>query len=212
MKCKCGRSFVATRRGKGALMCRFCVSNRRRFLLKKKCVEYLGGRCIKCGYDKCVGSLVFHHRNPKTKEFTISGNHCKSWESIQRELDKCDLLCTNCHHELHYLEREYSRFEEEFLDVPIKNMVYCNNCGREFESYITSNKRFCSTTCAGQASKKIEWPEISELISKIRKSSFSRVSQELNVSDNAIRKHLRKHGVDPKNIRSIKDNRFVVET
>lgn len=62
-------------------------------------VKYLGGSCIKCGYNKTYSALTFHHRNPKEKEFQISGQ-IRSWKKIKIELDKCDLLCSNCHIEL----------------------------------------------------------------------------------------------------------------
>ena len=63
-------------------------------------IEYLGGKCAICGYDKCLRALSFHHIDPSTKSFGISGNHCLSWEKIKNELDKCILLCSNCHMEL----------------------------------------------------------------------------------------------------------------
>lgn len=68
---------------------------------KKKLVDYKGGKCIMCGYDKCIDALEFHHRDPIEKDFTISG---KSWsfERLKSEADKCDLVCSNCHKEIHY--------------------------------------------------------------------------------------------------------------
>lgn len=74
----------------------------RRQKLKEMAVEYLGGKCIECGYNKCIWSLSFHHRNSKEKDFTISQNSTLRWDKIKNELDKCDLLCSNCHAELHY--------------------------------------------------------------------------------------------------------------
>lgn len=67
---------------------------------KIELVEYKGGKCIKCGYDKCVNSLEFHHIDPTKKDFTISG---KSWsiERLKKEADKCILVCSNCHKEIH---------------------------------------------------------------------------------------------------------------
>ena len=79
------------------------VKNRRQ-RLKEMGVEYLGGKCMKCGYDKCIAALEFHHRNPEEKEFGISRYQNLSWSRIIVELDKCDLLCSNCHKELHYEE------------------------------------------------------------------------------------------------------------
>lgn len=69
---------------------------------KIKAVQYLGSKCKKCGYNKCVQALEFHHRNPKEKEFSFSKYSNHSWMKIKKELDKCDLLCANCHREEHY--------------------------------------------------------------------------------------------------------------
>lgn len=79
------------------------VKNRRQ-KLKKMSVAYLGGKCIKCGYDKCIWALDFHHRDMEEKEFGISKYQNLSWDKIKKELDKCDLLCANCHREKHYSE------------------------------------------------------------------------------------------------------------
>lgn len=77
-------------------------------ILKNKLIQYKGGKCEKCGYDKCEGALQFHHRNPQEKEFTLSqvnlNNTNFSIDIMYQEVDKCDLLCANCHAEIHYLE------------------------------------------------------------------------------------------------------------
>ncbi len=67
--------------------------------LKKTLVEYKGGCCEKCGYDKCVRALQFHHKNPNEKEFTIS-YVTNSLKRMMKEVDKCMLLCANCHAEV----------------------------------------------------------------------------------------------------------------
>jgi hypothetical protein len=68
---------------------------------KKKAVEYKGGKCQICGYDKCYRSLDFHHIDPTRKDFTISHIDCRSFENIKHELDKCIIVCKNCHGEIH---------------------------------------------------------------------------------------------------------------
>jgi hypothetical protein len=70
---------------------------------KKEIVELCGGKCIICGYSKSLNSLCFHHREPKTKLFGLSKETIwkKKWEDILSEVAKCDLLCTNCHGEIH---------------------------------------------------------------------------------------------------------------
>lgn len=72
---------------------------------KLKAVEYKGGKCIKCGYDKCINALEFHHINPLEKDINLNTrglNRKKSFEKQKLELDKCILVCANCHREIHY--------------------------------------------------------------------------------------------------------------
>ena len=59
------------------------------------------GKCIICGYNKSLHALTFHHRNPEEKEGTVGQMLDWSWDKLKAELDKCDLLCSNCHKELH---------------------------------------------------------------------------------------------------------------
>lgn len=75
--------------------------------VKISLVEYKGSKCEKCEYNKCIRSLEFHHLDPNEKDFTISG---KSWsfERLKKEVDKCILVCSNCHNEIHYLQEEAS--------------------------------------------------------------------------------------------------------
>jgi 5-methylcytosine-specific restriction endonuclease McrA len=75
---------------------------KRRKKVRLKAIEALGGKCMRCGYNKCMDALEFHHKNPTDKDFCISGKgYCRSWEKVSKELEKCDLLCANCHRELH---------------------------------------------------------------------------------------------------------------
>lgn len=68
------------------------------FLAKLK--EAKGGKCIRCGYNKCLKALEFHHLDPSQKDFTISNDHFKLIEAVE-ESKKCILICSNCHKELH---------------------------------------------------------------------------------------------------------------
>ena len=116
MKCvKCGqiekkpyKVKTGKRKGKIQSYCRKCnhqnTLNRQREF-KQKCVEYKGGRCVICGYDKYIGSLDFHHLDPSQKDFAISHmkqtSFAKNETIIKQELDKCILVCKNCHCEIH---------------------------------------------------------------------------------------------------------------
>ena len=68
---------------------------------KRLCVIYKGGKCCRCGYDKSIRSLQFHHRDPTIKESNIAPLCRVSLEIPKAELDKCDLVCANCHGEIH---------------------------------------------------------------------------------------------------------------
>jgi predicted HNH restriction endonuclease len=72
--------------------------------IKRKLIAYKGGRCEKCGYSKdYISVFCFHHKDPKQKDFGIAG--CKQrYEKMIKEVDKCILLCHNCHNELHEQE------------------------------------------------------------------------------------------------------------
>jgi len=64
-------------------------------------VGLLGGRCSRCGYDRCVAALEFHHREPAEKRFNLSAdNLLRRWELVQEEATKCDLVRANCHREI----------------------------------------------------------------------------------------------------------------
>jgi hypothetical protein len=73
----------------------------RQIKLKKQAVEYKGGCCLLCGYNKYYGALDFHHLDPKNKKIQISNVKKLKFESIKKELDKCVCICKNCHAEVH---------------------------------------------------------------------------------------------------------------
>ena len=85
----------------------------------------MGGKCSKCDYDDCPSALTFHHRIKSTKSFSI-GNCGKSIRSItdilgdiKEELDKCDILCMNCH----ILEHSNIEFYEKYKDKIIEKSI-----------------------------------------------------------------------------------------
>lgn len=75
---------------------------KRRKKVRALSLEHKGGSCEICGYNKCSQALDFHHIDPKKKHFGISAKgYTRSWEKVLSELDKCILLCSNCHREVH---------------------------------------------------------------------------------------------------------------
>lgn len=83
-------------------------------------INYKGGKCIVCGYNKCFAAMDFHHIKGDSKESTIadlisksSGNSKSPIEFLKSELDKCVLLCANCHREYH----------AGFITLPLEEIV-----------------------------------------------------------------------------------------
>lgn len=67
---------------------------------KLRAIEYMGGRCQQCGYDRCAQALEFHHIDPELKTSNFTNLKCWGWDKLQAELDKCVMLCANCHREV----------------------------------------------------------------------------------------------------------------
>lgn len=104
----CGRLYThEPHKGHSWTRCNSCMANgkkdgtNKRIDRKKKAVEYKGGACQLCGYSRCLRALSFHHRDPAEKDMKIGASFNRSWEACRIELDKCVLVCANCHMEIH---------------------------------------------------------------------------------------------------------------
>jgi len=99
--CKECRKEYKPGHGKLKDICSTCYRLAYRNKTKQKAIEYKGGCCSVCGYDKYIGSLQFHHVYPEDKSFIISNLSFNKFDSLVDELDKCILVCSNCHGEIH---------------------------------------------------------------------------------------------------------------
>lgn len=59
--------------------------------------------CVSCGWNKHLEILHFHHPKKENKEGDVS--HISSLTKLKKEMEKCILLCPNCHYWLHYQEQ-----------------------------------------------------------------------------------------------------------
>lgn len=97
----CGRKYTYKREGKSKTRCNSCYTRRSRALARVRAYAYKGNKCLVCGYDRCMENLHFHHVNPEEKLFDVGTNINLSWERVKNELDKCVVLCSIHHTELH---------------------------------------------------------------------------------------------------------------
>ncbi len=163
--------------------------------LKKEAIEYLGGSCKSCGYSKNIKALEFHHRDPKEKDFEIGSVRYKTLEDIKPELDKCDVLCANCHKEEHDLIWRNSgsynkKLYEEILNETLREKqvrtcktknTFCIDCNAKIFIYATR-----CVKCNAASKEKISWPSDSELEILVNTNSMVALSKKLGISDRAI--------------------------
>ena len=122
---KCGKELPLTEyysRGNGKLRaeCKKCHSNyvKNKYQERKNLVNEikLDIGCAKCG-EKRPYMLDFHHKDPSIKDTTIARltSNRNNIEDIQKEIDKCIVLCSNCHREFHHFEFIDNITIEEYL-------------------------------------------------------------------------------------------------
>jgi len=171
---------------------------------KLKLIEYKGGKCEICGYCKpCPRAYHFHHLDPSQKDFGIGGYGIpRSFDRLKIEVDKCQLLCSNCHSEIH--DEEYKKDRDQGLEKCKKRMeslvkrkvVSCQNCSVEF-SQDHGNQVYCSTRCSRHGSRKVERPPKEKLEGMIKEgSSWIELGREHGVSDSAVKKWAIAYGIE----------------
>lgn len=140
-------SIIQEELDKCVLYCRNChqelhfnerCSNDNRQITKQIYIEYKGNECEECGYNKCQASLTFHHIDPIKKEiqFCDMNERINNLDDIKyniiKELDKCKLLCCNCHNEKH-IDIEFFERNKEFILNKANNL-------KEIQSKINKDK------------------------------------------------------------------------
>lgn len=160
-------------------------------------------KCMVCGYNKNYAALSFHHRDPKTKSHSLDLRNCsnKSWNSLIKEADKCDLVCMNCHMEIHHPEldanssnnkmNEFIFFNKTEVNQHLLSPTKCKFCKKEYQP-CKRKRKYCSEKCYVLNSRKVKnRPAINELQKEIAEVGFVQVGKKYGVSDNAVRKWLK---------------------
>lgn len=165
---------------------------------KRKGVELLGGKCCRCGYNKNLAALHFHHRDPNIKEFDFGKLRQKAWAIIVEELKKCNLLCANCHAEEHAPELNLIMEDTGTSNCNLNtqdNVIFptgkCPTCDKE-----VYGTRYCSVECASIGHRKVLRPTKIELDNLIKDSSIYAVSKKYGVSWHSVRKWMRQYGAE----------------
>jgi hypothetical protein len=157
-------------------------------------VNAFGGCCCICGYDKCINALEFHHLDKSTKEETPSHVIMKwKWDRVVKELEKCILVCANCHREIHAKETSDK-------DLDLYNYVKpwlkkeCNYCTKEFKTK-DEGQKFCSHVCSTYSQRKVKHPTKEELSELIKTTNWTQLGKMFGVSDNAVRNWAKRYKI-----------------
>jgi hypothetical protein len=159
--------------------------------VKIRLIEYKGGKCEKCGYNKKIPATYdFHHKDASQKDFGIATKgHCRNIESLKQEVDKCLLVCRNCHAEIHHT-RPNAKEEWDAALKPFESklkIIQCP-CGEMFSQKAT-NQKYCSYKCAQFDRRKIkDRPDKETLTQLLSQHSMLKISKMYGVSDHTIRK------------------------
>ena len=86
---------------------------------KLEFVNLKGGCCSSCGYNKNLSALEFHHMVEHEKSFQLSARELSNtnYDDLLKELDKCLLLCSNCHRELHNKDLNFDNIETLLSEI-----------------------------------------------------------------------------------------------
>jgi DNA-binding transcriptional MerR regulator len=117
-------SYKKHKNGTRSNFCKKCqsiVTRVKRAETKKKCIDYKGGKCKNCGYIGFHEAFEFHHMDEGEKEKEVAKMLNCNWEKIVKELEKCDLLCSNCHRKEHCKLDRKNQLSREFQLNTISN-------------------------------------------------------------------------------------------
>ena len=154
----------------------------------------MGGKCSKCGYDKNIAALGFHHLDPKTKEAEWGRMRLLNWKKTVEELKKCILICSNCHIELHNpqsLDKTFSELDNLSLNSAGPSSTgICPHCSKP-----VYGTKYCSAQCVHFSNRKVARPSKKTLKEKIATMNWLAIGREYKVSDNAVRKWAKGYGL-----------------
>jgi len=164
---------------------------------KLELINKKGGCCMICGYANNLAALEFHHRDPSQKEYQLGVRKISNSSIIDLmvELDKCDLLCSNCHKETHYKDLEFSKVElliesvdNSVLEIKKYEKPKCIDCKCE----VNYGSERC-TNCNNFHKRKVVRPCLGDLINELKIHSQEWCAKKYGVSRSTIKRWLKKY-------------------
>lgn len=122
---------------------------------KELLVQYKGGECEKCGLKTDIVDVYdFHHIDPSQKEFGLANKGKNlSLDECKKEVDKCLLVCKNCHAIIHYelhIKNRNAKIANSKIEIKHREFLEdktCLKCGNWYKPK-RSKQKFCCKTCA----------------------------------------------------------------
>lgn len=181
----------------------------RQRIFKEKCIKYKGGKCEICGYDKYIGAFDFHHINPEEKEFGIaSAKQRKFDQKVKDELDKCQLLCANCHREEHqkYSDQELNGLWDWYQERrEAAKLISKEELAKKRRCSCGRNKADKAKTCikCKEKTNKTYGLNINQVLDRLKINDYNwcKTAREFNLSDNGLRKFVKSKGYNLKELK-----------
>ena len=166
-------------------LCTACTNLYSRKKFKEKCLNYKGNKCEHCGCnDEIV--LEFHHLNPNKKDINISDlvQYNRNWENAKKELDKCIILCANCH------RKEHGKYNIELYKLIVQYREETNKINNEKRKNNIKNSLKLRLT-----KKTTLKPSKEELEKLIWKQPTTHIAKIYGVSDKAVEKWCKTYNI-----------------
>lgn len=179
---------------------------------KLAAIQYMGGKCVRCDCTCSHAAFHFHHKDPLTKTYDWNSLRRRGVNEIINELSKCELICSNCHAEIHsinsisdQIKQIQKNYHESFVNQSkIKTKKFpelgenriCKGCGSEFvvklnmRGQIMLSGSYCSSKCLTLSRRKIDHGLAIEMFDEL--GSYSAVAKKLNVNRKSIERLIKK--------------------
>lgn len=109
-RCECGTPLNNVGWERWSTVCRRCSKRKWREIERQerhRLRQEFGGKCCRCGYDRCQAALHFHHVDASEKyDWNVKGKGGASIREVREHPERFQLVCACCHIEIHEGERQ----------------------------------------------------------------------------------------------------------